>query len=141
MRSSYRLRQAEDEEGELLQRIRARALMVPPGIPDFATRVRIVEAGPCVIEGRAWSGEEEVAGVEVSADAGASWAEAELGEPSLGRWAWRSWRFDWVATPGEHELCCRARDASGREQPLEPEWNLGGYANNAVQRVPVTVTG
>jgi DMSO/TMAO reductase YedYZ molybdopterin-dependent catalytic subunit len=141
MRSSYRLRQAEDEEGELLQRIRARALMVPPGIPDFATRVRIVEAGPCVIEGRAWSGEQELAGVEVSADAGASWAEAELGEPSLGRWAWRSWRFDWVATPGEHELCCRARDASGREQPLEPEWNLGGYANNAVQRVPVTVTG
>ena len=24
--------------------------------------------------------------------------------------------------------------------PLEPPWNVGGYANNAVQRVPVTVT-
>ena len=37
-------------------------------------------------------------------------------------------------------LACRARDTAGHEQPLEPEWNLGGYVNNAVQRVPVTVT-
>jgi hypothetical protein len=25
-------------------------------------------------------------------------------------------------------------------QPLEPGWNLGGYINNEVQRVPVTVS-
>ena len=43
--------------------------------------------------------------------------------------------------PGEHVLCCRAPDAAGNAQPLEPPWNLGGYANNAVQRVAVTVTG
>jgi hypothetical protein len=58
----------------------------------------------------------------------------------LGRWAWRSWRFVWSAEPGEYELCCRARDAAGNEQPLEPAWNVGGYVNNAVQRVSVTVT-
>jgi Mo-co oxidoreductase dimerisation domain len=58
----------------------------------------------------------------------------------LGRWAWRAWRFVWNAEPGEYELCCRARDADGNEQPLEPVWNVGGYANNAVQRVPVAVT-
>jgi hypothetical protein len=40
---------------------------------------------------------------------------------------------------GERELCCRARDSAGNEQPLDIPWNLGGYANNAVQRVPVTV--
>jgi hypothetical protein len=28
---------------------------------------------------------------------------------------------------------------AGNVQPLEPVWNVGGYANNAVQRVPVTV--
>jgi hypothetical protein len=38
-------------------------------------------------------------------------------------------------------LCSRTRDEAGNEQPLEPAWNLGGYANNSVQRVPVTVTG
>ena len=47
--------------------------------------------------------------------------------------------FDWEATPGRHELRCRARDAAGNAQPDEPTWNLGGYANNAVQRLAVTV--
>ena len=41
--------------------------------------------------------------------------------------------------PGEHVLCCRATDETGDAQPLEPAWNLGGYENNAVQRVPVLV--
>ena len=27
----------------------------------------------------------------------------------------------------------------GETQPHEPEWNVGGYENNAVQRVPVVV--
>jgi DMSO/TMAO reductase YedYZ molybdopterin-dependent catalytic subunit len=137
-RHSYRVRAEEDEPGEPVTRIRVRALMVPPGIPDFRTRRRFVSAGPCLLEGRAWSGEAEVAGVQVSPDGGATWAEAELGAPSLGPWAWRSWSFAWDAAPGEHELCCRARDAAGNVQPLEPRWNLGGYANNAVQRVAVT---
>jgi len=140
-RQGYRLRQVEDEPGEPVQRIQVRALMVPPGIPDFLTRMRFVEAGECVLEGRAWSGEDEVAGVEVSTDGGETWASAKLGPPSLGRWAWRSWRYVWDAKPGDYELCCRARDGSGRTQPLEPPWNLGGYANNAVQRVPLTVSG
>jgi Mo-co oxidoreductase dimerisation domain len=34
-------------------------------------------------------------------------------------------------------LCCRATDEAGESQPLEPVWNLGGYENNAVQRVLV----
>ena len=138
-RHSYRLRQEEDEEGVPLAWIQPRALMMPPGIPEFATRARTVRAGECVVEGRAWSGVAEVAGVEVSTDGGVTWAEAELAADSLGRWAWRSWRFTWSAEPGEHELCCRARDAAGNRQPLEAPWNVGGYANNAVQRVPVTV--
>jgi hypothetical protein len=37
-------------------------------------------------------------------------------------------------------LCSRATDASGRQQPTRPQWNLGGYADNDVQRVTVTVT-
>jgi DMSO/TMAO reductase YedYZ molybdopterin-dependent catalytic subunit len=141
MRQSYRLRREEDEAGEPVSRIKVRALMVPPGIPEFLTRSRVVDAGGCVLEGRAWSGEAEIEGVEVSTDGGETWAEAELGSRVLGPWAWRSWRYSWAAAPGEYELCCRARDAAGNGQPTEPSWNLGGYANNAVQRVPVTVAG
>jgi hypothetical protein len=45
----------------------------------------------------------------------------------------------WQAERGETELCCRAVDAAGNAQPDEPEWNHDGFANNAVQRVPVIV--
>jgi sulfane dehydrogenase subunit SoxC len=137
--SSYRLRQAEDEDGEPLERMLPRSLLIPPGIPEFLSRDRTVPAGECLLEGRAWSGLAPVERVEVSADGGASWSGAEL-DPPEGRWAWRGWRFRWNAQPGEHVLCSRARDEAGNEQPLEPAWNLGGYANNAVQTVRVTVT-
>jgi DMSO/TMAO reductase YedYZ molybdopterin-dependent catalytic subunit len=140
MHHSYRVRHHEDEDGEPITTIVPRSLMVPPGIPEFLSRARVVEAGPCEIVGRAWSGSADVVGVDVSADGGETWAAAELGDAALGRWAWRSWRFVWDAQHGEHELCCRARDAAGNEQPLESEWNLGGYVNNAVQRVGATVT-
>jgi len=138
--SGYRLRQTEDEEGTPVERIVPRSLFVPPGIPEFLTRARTVEPGEVVVEGRAWSGLAPIARVEVSADGGETWDDAEL-EPAEGRWAWRGWRYRWQAEPGEYLLCSRARDEAGNEQPLETPWNLGGYANNSVQRVPVTVTG
>jgi len=137
---SYRVRQTEDEEGEPLSRMLPRSLLVPPGIPEFMTRERLLPAGEILVQGRAWSGLAPVASVEVSADGGSSWAAAEL-EPEDGRWAWRGWSYLWQAEPGSWVLCSRTRDEAGNEQPLEPAWNLGGYANNAVQRVPVIVTG
>ena len=139
MRQAYRLRDEEGDDGEPLSKIRVRALMVAPGIPEFLSRARVVPAGTCVLEGRAWSGEGEVTSVEVSADGGETWEEAELDTASLGPSAWRRWTFEWQSVPGEYELCCRAHDAAGNTQPLEPPWNLGGYANNAVQRIAVTV--
>ena len=45
----------------------------------------------------------------------------------------------WVADPGEHELACRATDATGATQPLEQAWNYQGMGNNVVQRIKVTV--
>ena len=54
---SYRLRQEPDEQGEPLQRIYPRALLIPPGIPDFLSRERTVERGLQTISGRAWSGQ------------------------------------------------------------------------------------
>jgi DMSO/TMAO reductase YedYZ molybdopterin-dependent catalytic subunit len=136
---SYRLRQAEDEEGVPLDRMQPRSLMVPPGIPEFMTRDRTVAAGEVLLQGRAWSGQAPVEQVEVSTDGGETWDAAEL-EPAGEPWAWRGWSFRWNAEPGEHVLCCRARDEAGNEQPHEPPWNFGGYANNAVQAVRVTVT-
>jgi DMSO/TMAO reductase YedYZ molybdopterin-dependent catalytic subunit len=136
----YRLRQTSDEQGEPLSRIFPRALMVPPGIPEFMTRERTVPPGTWTIEGRAWSGHAPIAAVEVSTDDGATWEPARLDAPELGRWAWQRWSFEWNAVElGRHVLCCRTRDDSGREQPAAQPWNVGGYANNEVQRVIVTV--
>jgi sulfane dehydrogenase subunit SoxC len=139
-RTSYRLRQEESEEGEPVTRMMPRALMVPPGIPEFLTRERVVPLGACPLEGRAWSGWGAVAGVQVSTDGGVTWDDATLRE-SEGRWAWTAWSYLWEPeSPGTYELSCRARDSAGNEQPTDPAWNVGGYANNAVQRVRVTVT-
>jgi DMSO/TMAO reductase YedYZ molybdopterin-dependent catalytic subunit len=137
---SYRVRAAEDDEGEPLMRMLPRSLMVPPGIPEFATRDRTVERGSYELQGRAWSGRSPIERVEVSVDAGETWHDADLAPDTLGRWAWRGWTWRWEARePGEHLLGSRAHDADGNVQPDEPSWNLGGYANNAVQWVRVTV--
>jgi DMSO/TMAO reductase YedYZ molybdopterin-dependent catalytic subunit len=139
-RQSYRLRQTPDEPGEAVTRVLPRSLMIPPGIPDFATRDRLLEPGPCTLRGRAWSGFGLIERVEVSVDGGASWSDARLGHQSSS-WSWRSWEWDWdPGEPGVYELCCRATDAAGKAQPLDAGWNLGGYANNEVQRVSVTVS-
>jgi DMSO/TMAO reductase YedYZ molybdopterin-dependent catalytic subunit len=137
---AYRYRLHPDEPGRPVTRIAPRSLLVPPGIPEFMSRRRFVPLAPCRLEGRAWSGWGPIAQVEVSADGGRTWEPAEL-DPPAGPHAWQRWSAIWEpAEPGDYELCCRATDASGRGQPTDPQWNLGGYADNDVHRVAVTVT-
>jgi sulfane dehydrogenase subunit SoxC len=138
---AYRLRQTQEDEGVPLDRMLPRALLIPPGIPDFMTRQRLVAPGPCRVEGRAWSGHAPVSRVELSTDGGRGWQEVALDEDDLGsRWAWRGWQALWEPPgPGRYRLGCRASDEAGNEQPVEGGWNLGGYANNAVQWVDVVV--
>jgi DMSO/TMAO reductase YedYZ molybdopterin-dependent catalytic subunit len=135
---AYRMYSADGEPGEPVTRMLPRSLMVPPGIPDFMTRRRQLEPGTTKLTGRAWSGYGSIGAVEVSTDNGATFSDAVL-DPAMGPNAWRGWSFDWDATPGEHVLSSRATDSSGNTQPLEPPWNLKGYANNAVERIAVQV--
>jgi sulfane dehydrogenase subunit SoxC len=135
---AYRMYGPDGEPGEPLTRMLPRSLMVPPGVPDFMSRERHLVAGPTTLSGRAWSGFGAVERVDVSTDGGRSFEPATLDDP-VGPEAWTQWRFSWEATPGEHLLCSRATDAAGNEQPLAAVWNLKGYANNAVERIPVTV--
>ncbi|XAS69782.1 sulfite oxidase [Micrococcaceae bacterium Sec5.7] len=133
---AYRYQAGADDVGRPVTRIRVRSLMVPPGIPDFFTRRRILPHGPVMLRGRAWSGEGAVERVEVGIDG--KWIPAHLEEPS-GPFAWSAWSLPWVADPGEHELACRATDSTGAGQPLEQNWNYQGMGNNEVQRVRVSV--
>jgi sulfane dehydrogenase subunit SoxC len=139
--AKYRYKRSETDPGTPVTRKHPRALMVPPGIPDYLSRVRHVRAGKILVEGRAWSGFGPIERVEFSSDGGHSWEDTGLGEP-LGPYAWRAWSYEWDARePGEYELCARATDASGKTQPADGDevWNYGGYGVNAVQRVPVIV--
>ncbi len=135
---AYRLRQREEDEGTPVTRMMPRALMIPPGFPDFFTRSRTLDAGSVTLEGRAWSGWGSVTRVEVSVDGGASWSDAQLSEP-VGKYAWRRWTHEWTAEAGEHELVVRATDDAGNVQPMAPPWNEHGFSNNLVQRIPVVV--
>ncbi|MFD8575120.1 sulfite oxidase [Streptomyces virginiae] len=126
-----------DDPGEPVTRIAPRALMAPPGFPDFMSRTRVVRPGPVRLHGRAWSGHGAVARVEVSADDGLPPIPAEVASPQQHPWAWQAWSCTWTATPGRHTLTVRATDTEGRAQPLEQPWNRGGFGNNEVQRVAV----
>ena len=135
---AYRLRQDADDEGVPVTRIEPRALLLPPGDPDFMSRDRVVRPGTVRLRGRAWSGWGPVERVEVSTDGGSTWTDAEL-EQHDHHWAWREFRTDWHAEPGEHLLRARAHDVTGRVQPTEPAWNRGGMTNNSDQPVRVYV--
>ncbi len=133
---SYHFRTVAGERGTPCRFMRVNCLLMPPGVPDFYTRRRVMPAGRAEIFGRAWSGEAPVARVEFAVDG--EWRDARLDAPA-GAYAWSGWRAPWDAVAGEHELSCRATDAAGNVQPLEPPWDLTGFGNNSVHRVRVRV--
>jgi len=136
--AAYRLRQEAGERGVAVTRIEPRALLAPPGFPDFMTRRRVLRAGEVLLDGRAWSGWGEVVRVEVSTDDGLTWQDASL-RRGPGRWAWHGFDLLWQACPGDWTVRVRAHDETGRCQPDAPPWNRGGFANTADPGVPVTV--
>jgi DMSO/TMAO reductase YedYZ molybdopterin-dependent catalytic subunit len=84
-------------------------------------RQEVVPAGAEYrVHGAAWTGESEVAKVEVSTDGGKSWQDAKLVDKAV-RFAWRLWEFPWPTPekPGQYTLMARATDAKGRGQPMQ----------------------
>lgn len=96
-------------------------------------------AGRLRVAGFAWTGEGEIARVEVSTDGGGSWQRTSLGrdrEP----YAWRAFEYEWRGAPsGAYTVLARATDSRGRTQRDVPRWNPSGYLWNAPDRVAVTV--
>lgn len=99
----------------------------------------VVAPGTIEVRGLAWSGNQPVVKVEISADGGHTWREVDL-EPASSPYVWQHWRTTWRADQaGTYVLKVRATDAKGRSQPEAGEWNLLGYANNGIQSVSVAV--
>jgi sulfane dehydrogenase subunit SoxC len=135
---AYRVMACEGDVGEPVTRMLPRALILPPGIPEFMTRARHLAPGVHTLRGRAWSGWGRIAQVELSTDGGAAWLDTEV-RHHQSDFAWCSWSYSWQCSPGRYTLCARARDEHGNVQPVQPSWNLNGYENNAVERIDVVV--
>lgn len=116
--------------GAPVTRIQVRALITEPAAGD------VVRQGELVARGYAWSGHGAVARVDV--DAGHGWQVARLLDDPLPH-AWRRWELTTRVGVGHLTLRSRATDSSANTQPDRQRWNRLGYANNAIQDVPVLV--
>ena len=103
-------------------------------------RGEVVAAGADYrVHGAAWTGESEVAKVEVSTDGGKSWAEARLlGEATP--FAWRLWEHAWSAPEkGRTTVTARATDKKGRTQAEKHDPDRRAYRISHVLPVEVEV--
>ena len=94
-----------------------------------------------MVSGAAWSGEEDISKIEISADDGQTWRDARITVPRSG-YAWTRWEFDWrIPGPGNYMLMSKATNSRGDTQPLEfpNKWDGLGYGNNMVFRHSVEV--
>lgn len=90
------------------------------------------------LRGHAWAGDRAVANVHTSIDYGATWQPCKLQAPK-NRLAWQHWQTE-IAFPkaGYYEVWVRATDDAGVSQPMViPQWNPGGYLNNACHRIAI----
>ena len=93
------------------------------------------------VRGHAWAGDDQISGVFLSIDFGATWIPTAVGSAS-NRLSWQNFE-SWVQfpEPGYYEIWARAMDNMGRSQPMVvPGWNPRGYLNNACHRVAVQAT-
>jgi DMSO/TMAO reductase YedYZ molybdopterin-dependent catalytic subunit len=91
------------------------------------------------IEGWAWDGGSGIGAVEVSADGGASWREASLGE-DMGRYAWRGFKAAVDTTSAGHvSMAMRAMSRAGARQPDHLTPNPSGYHHNRIQVLELEV--
>jgi len=97
-----------------------------------------IKPGRILVHGVAWAGEADVAKVEISTDGGTSWKPTTLGQERA-RYAWRLWRHELTAKPGEYSILSRATDSQGRVQPDTAVWNPSGYLYNAIDQVKIHV--
>jgi sulfane dehydrogenase subunit SoxC len=114
-------------------------------ITSPSTGLNLGEPGLYEITGLAWSGRGKIARVEVSADGGATWADAALNEPVLSK-SFTRFRMAWRWNGGPAVLKSRAIDETGAVQPtrdaLVAEFGVRqNYHNNGIQAWSVAENG
>jgi hypothetical protein len=123
---------APAQQTEPINRMNVRSFFVQPEVG-----AEVPAGQPCALEGIAFDGGDGIRQVEISTDGGRTWTAARLNE-SLGRFSFHRWRHQWTPhSRGDYRLQVRAVTNSGEEQPLEPNWNRGGYMRNVIEEIGV----
>jgi len=94
----------------------------------------VIPASGYLLAGAAWSGEDQIAAVEISTDGGSTWSRVDKLHPRSG-YSWNRWEHHWNPSgPGRHVLMCRATNDLGDTQPMEfpNKWDGRGYGNNMI---------
>ena len=141
MKTAYRI---PDNACACVEPGKAPASTIPIGRFDVRSFLTNIADGATVaanadlaLRGVAFDGGCGITDVVVSADGGATWIAAALGE-DLGKYSFREWKARVTLPPGQHQLMVRATNRIGQSQPLEPLWNPGGYMRNVMEATNVT---
>ena len=105
-------------------------------ITSVADGARVAAGQSAVLRGIAFDGGSGIRQVQVSADGGAIWTNAKLGE-DLGQYSFRGWEMPVTLAAGRHALKVRAVSNAGETQPVEQPWNPAGYLRNIIETVTV----
>ena len=94
---------------------------------------------PVPLRGIAMGGDCGVATVDLSTDGGATWQPASLGRDE-GTYSFRQWTAS-VTAPASGTLAAlvRCTNAKGVAQPMEANWNGGGFMRNVIERAALPV--
>lgn len=121
------------------------AMDVKSTITRPATGMAMTGKGFYEITGLAWTGHGTITRVEVSADNGASWAEAALSTPATEMGTLR-FRIPWRWDGSPSVLMSRAHDDKGNVQMARSKWSkqyAAGqiYHNNSIQAFGIAESG
>jgi DMSO/TMAO reductase YedYZ molybdopterin-dependent catalytic subunit len=103
---------------------------------SFVTNFRggeTVKAGaPTALRGFAFGGDKGVKSVEISMDAGKTWAATALGRDE-GTYSFRQWSTQIQPAAGDVAVMVRCTNTDGLVQPMTPNWNPGGFMRNVIE--------
>ena len=120
-------------------------MVVKSVITNPSPTMTLGQTGLYEVTGLAWSGAGKITRVEVSADGGATWAEAALTEPVLSK-SFTRFRIPWQWSGGPATLLSRAVDETGAMQPTRAQFvgeygERSNYHNNTIQAWGIAATG
>lgn len=129
-----------ERTSDLPTRVPVTQMQVKAQIARPASGETVKSGTPYRVHGWAWTGEAEIAKVEISTDNGQTWKQATL-TGDRKRYTWRGWEYLWdvPGEPGAAILLARATDTRGNTQPLQRQPDRENYMISHVVPLPVTI--